>query len=129
MSATDMVDQTLVCNIGDLTTAVTVSWTDKDDVELTNGQGGYTITQGTADQGIQASSLTIAAATLKALDTTSGSVIWKCAAKSLQYPDSEQSTFKDLTVTFLTLGLFVRSVCIKIAKNRNIEKQCITFKI
>ena len=130
MSATDMVDQTLVCNIGDVTTAVTVSWTDKDDVELTNGQGGYTITQGTVDQaGIQASSLTIAAATLKALDITSGSVIWKCAAKSSQYSDSEQSTFNDLTVTFLTLGLFVRSVCIKIPKNRNIDKQCITFKI
>ena len=129
MSATDMVDQTLVCNIGDLTTAVTVSWTDKDDVELTNGQGGYTITQGTVDQGIQASSLTIAAATLKALDTTSGSVIWKCAAKSSQYPDSEQSTFKDLTVTFLTLGLFVRSVCMEIENNRNIDKQCMTFKI
>ena len=131
MSATDMVDQTLVCNIGDLTTAVTVSWTDKDDVELTNGQGGYTITQGTVDDStkIQKSSLTITAATLQGLTTTSP-VIWKCAAKSVQYSDSEQSTFKDLTVTFLTLGLSFRSVCIKIAKNRNIlDKQCITFKI
>ena len=118
MSATDAVDQTLVCNIGDVTTAVTVSWTtSQDNTPITTGNG-YTITPGAVDgtTNVQESSLTIDAATLKALDTSSGSVIWKCAAKSLQYADSEQSEYKDLTVTFLTLGLFFRSVCMEIEK-------------
>ena len=117
MKATDSVDQTLVCDIGDLTEAVTVSWT-QGGVPIVDNVGGYTITQGTVDSdtNVQASSLTIAAGTLKALDTTSGSVIWKCAAKSGQFPVSEQSEFKDLTVTFLTFGLFLESVCMKIEK-------------
>ena len=118
MSATTAVDQTLVCNIGDVTTAVTVSWTSGDNTPITNGNG-YTITQGTVDDStnIQKSSLTITAATLGGLTTTSP-VIWKCAAKSLQYSDSEQSEFKDLTVTFLTLGLFFESVIYENLKNR-----------
>jgi len=117
MKATDSVDQTLVCDIGDLTEAVTVSWS-QGGVPIIDSQGGYTITQGTVDGGtkIQASSLTIAAATLQALDTSSGSVVWKCAAKSGEFPESEQSEFKDLTVTFLTFGLFLESVCMKIEK-------------
>ena len=114
MSATDMVDQTLVCNIGDVTTVVAVSWTSGDNTPITNGNG-YTITPGTVVDNIQKSSLTITAATLQDLTTTSP-VIWKCAAKSLQYSDSEQSEFKDLTVTFLTLGLFFRSVCMEIER-------------
>jgi hypothetical protein len=115
MSATTAVGQTLVCNIGDVTTAVTVSWTSGDNTQITDSQGGYTITQGTVSSNIQESSLTITAATLQGLTTTSP-VIWKCAAKSSQYPDSEKSEYKDLTVTFLTLGLFFRSVCMEIEK-------------
>ena len=114
MSATTAVDQTLVCNIGDVTTVVAVSWTSGDDTPITNG-GGYTITPGTVVSNIQKSSLTITATTLQGLTTTSP-VIWKCAAKSIQYSDSEQSQFKDLTVTFLTLGLFFRSVCMEIER-------------
>ncbi|XP_063687072.1 Ig heavy chain C region, secreted form-like [Bolinopsis microptera] len=106
MSATTAVDQTLVCNIGDVTTAVTVSWTSGDNTPITDGQGGYTITQGTVSTNIQESSLTITAATLQQLDTSS--VIWKCAAKSSHYPDSEQSEYKDLTLTFLTLGVVAK---------------------
>ena len=114
MSATTAVDQTLVCNIGDVTTVVAVSWTSGDDTPITNG-GGYTITPGTVVSNIQKSSLTITAATLQGLTTTS-SVIWKCAATSGEFPESELSEFKDLTVTFLTFGLFLESVCMKIEK-------------
>ncbi|XP_063684395.1 basement membrane-specific heparan sulfate proteoglycan core protein-like [Bolinopsis microptera] len=108
MSATTAVDQTLVCNIGDVTTAVTVSWTSGDNTQITDGQGGYTITQGTVSSNIQESSLTITAATLQAQDYKFSSVIWKCAAKSSQYADSEQSEYQDLTVTFLTLEVVAK---------------------
>ena len=104
MKATTAVDQTLTCNIGDVTQAVEVSWKDHDGNDIADGVGGYTISKGTVDgSNVQVSTLTIAAATLGALDTSS-SLIWKCAAKSTLYPDSEKSTYSDVVVTFLMFG-------------------------
>ena len=104
MKATTAVDQTLTCNIGDVTQAVNVTWKDKDGADITHNQGGYTINKGTVNgSNVQVSTLTIAAATLGALDTSSP-LTWKCAAKSTLYPDSEKSTYSDVVVTFLTLG-------------------------
>ena len=102
MKSTYHVAQTLTCNIGDVDNAVEVSWQDKDNKLLTNGQGGYSISQGSVSKDKhQISTLTITADTLKDLDRES---TWKCAARSTEYPDSEQSPFQDLEVIFLTLG-------------------------
>ena len=107
MDATDDVAQTLICNIWDVTQAVEVSWKTPSDEDITDGAGGYTVTQGSVDSGanVQKSTLTITSDTLKSLDTSSP-LTWKCAAKSTLYSDSEQSTFKIVVVTFLTFGKF-----------------------
>ena len=107
MDATDDIAQTLTCNIGDLTQAVAVSWKDPSSVDITDGSGGYTVTQGSVDGAtkIQKSTLTITSATLKGLDTSS-QLTWTCAAKSTLYTDSEQSGFQNVLVDFLTFGEF-----------------------
>ena len=107
MDATDDIAQTLTCNIGDVTQAVQVSWKTSSDGDITDGVGGYTVTQGSVDveTNVQKSTLTITSATLKSLDTTSP-LTWTCAAKSTEYRDSEQSAFQDVVVTFLTFGKF-----------------------
>ena len=108
MDATILVDQTLTCNIGSLTKAVDVSWKNNAGGEVKNGEGGYTVTQGTVDEkNNQKSTLTIAAATLGALSDTSKPLTWKCAAKSTLYPDSEMSAYSDVVVTFLKYGQFL----------------------
>ena len=104
MDATDDVAQTLTCNIGMVTQAVTVSWKDTTGGDITNG-GDYTITQGTVNSNIQKSTLTISSSKLQSLTTTSP-LTWKCAAKSAQYTESEQSAFQNVVVTFLTFGEF-----------------------
>ena len=110
MDATTAVAQTLTCNIGGVTQAVDVTWMNNAGVEITNGEGGYTITKGTVgSNNIQASTLTIAAATLTALDTSSP-LTWKCAAKSTLYPDSEKSIYSDVVVTFLNFGTFLELI-------------------
>ena len=104
MKATTAVDQTLTCNIGDVTQAVDVTWKDENDKDITHNQREYTINKGTVNgSNVQVSTLTIAAATLGALDTSSP-LTWKCAAKSTLYPDSEKSTYSDVVVTFLQFG-------------------------
>ena len=112
MDATTAVDQTLTCNIGDVTQAVDVTWKNSDGGDVTNDVGGYTITKGTvaAEGNTQASTLTITAATLGALAETSSPLTWKCAAKSTLYPDSAKSADSNVVVTFLTYGKFLESV-------------------
>ena len=110
MDATTAVDQTLTCNIGDVTQAVDVTWKKSDGGDVATGVGGYTITKGTVDgNNVQASTLTITAATLASL-TTSSPLTWKCAAKSTLYTDSAKSADSDVVVTFLTYGKFLESV-------------------
>ena len=107
MDATDDIAQTLTCNIGDVTQAVQVSWKTPSNGDITDGAGGYTVTQGSVDgeTNVQKSTLTISSDTLKSLETTSP-LTWTCAAKSTEYTDSEQSAFQDVVVTFLTFGEF-----------------------
>ena len=110
MDATTAVDQTLTCNIGDVTQAVDVTWKNNDGEDITDGVGGYTITKGTVDgSNVQTSTLKIAAATLDTLDTSSP-LTWKCAARSTLYPDSEKSTDSNVIVTFLTFGMLIEAV-------------------
>ena len=114
MDATVDVAQTLTCNIGEVTQVVDVSWKKPDGGDITNDVGGYTVTQGTVDGGtnIQKSTLTITSETLKsALSAGSSPLTWKCAAKSTEYPDSSQSEFEDVVVTFLTYGEFYLKLC------------------
>ncbi|KAL5251017.1 hypothetical protein ACHWQZ_G016668 [Mnemiopsis leidyi] len=109
MDATDKIDQTLTCNIGDVTQAVDVSWKDPSGGDITGSTAGYTVTQGTVDaSNVQKSTLTITAATLQALDTTTP-LTWTCAAKSTLYTDSEESAFQNVVVTFLTYEVEVKS--------------------
>ena len=103
MDATDDIAQTLTCNIGEVTQAVSVSWKDPSGGDITDGNGGYTVTTGTVESNLQKSTLTITSETLKAsLTAGSSPLTWKCAAKSTEYSDSEQSVFQDVVVTFLT---------------------------
>ena len=112
--ATTSVDQTLTCNIGDVTQAVDVSWQDSNGAPVTTGVGGYTVTKGSVVSNVQESTLTITADALAALDPDHGAALtWKCAAKSTAYPDSDISTFSPVVVTFLTYGKFVESVGLK----------------
>ena len=103
--------QILICNIGDVVTDVTVSWKDNDGNDITTGSGGYTIAQGSADTGakIQKSTLTIDVSTLTTVAAAGTPMTYKCAAKSIEYPDSATSTFKDIVVNFLTFGKFIRT--------------------
>ena len=118
MNATTAVDQTLTCNIGDVTQAVDVIWKNNDGEDITDGVGGYTITKGTVDgSNVQTSTLKITAATLDTLDTSSP-LTWKCAARSTLYLDSEKSTDFNVIVTFLTFGKLVVSVIPHSKKNR-----------
>ena len=108
MDATDDIAQTLTCNIGDLTQAVTVSWKDPSGGDITDGFRDYTMAH-RFDGGtkIQKSTLTITTTTLKsALAAGSSPLTWTCAAKSTQYSDSEQSVVQDVVVTFLTFSEF-----------------------
>ena len=108
MDATDDIAQTLTCNIGDLTQAVTVSWKDPSGGDITDGAGGYIMTQESVSSNVQKSTLTITSATLKSALAAGSSPLltWECAAKSTVYPDSPKSTFEDVIVTFSTFGEF-----------------------
>ena len=116
MDATTLVDQTLTCNIGDLTQAVDVSWKKNDGGDVTTGQDGYTVTQGTVVGGTQESTLKIQAATLGAITDTSTPLTWKCAAKSKEHPDSEISAYQDVVVTFHDYGKFLKSIVCGLAR-------------
>ena len=100
--------QTLTCIIGGVAKDVTVTWKDKDGVDITTG-GGYTIEQGSANSGtkIQTSTLTIDMPILATVAAAGIPVTYQCAAKSKEYPDSATSTNKDVVVGFLALGQFL----------------------
>ena len=102
--ATSAVEQTLSCKVGDVLDAVYFTWMDTDDNEIGDLTEGYTINQGTVNgNNQQTSTLTISAARLGALDTSSP-LTWKCAAQSLQFPESAKSADSEVVVTFLVLG-------------------------
>ena len=101
LKATSAEDRTLTCNIGDVDTAVTVSWKDKDGSQITDSKGEYTIKQGTVDSKTQKqeATLTISSDILGKLGSP---VTYTCAAKSTKYPESAISTDQNVVVTILT---------------------------
>ena len=101
--ATTAVAQTLTCIIGDVDTAVTVSWKDKDGSPIANEQDEYTISPGTVDSGTkkQEATLTISPNILGKLGSP---VTYTCAAKSTKYPESAISADQNVVLTFLVLG-------------------------
>ena len=102
MMVTSELAQTLTCNIGDVTKAVTVSWKDKEGSLITNEQAGYTIAPGTVfPSNIQEATLTISPQILRTLTSP---VTYKCAARSVQYPDSAISADQNAVVAILTLS-------------------------
>ena len=104
MKATSAVDQTLSCKVGNVTDAVYFTWKDTDDNDIGDLTEGYSINQGTVDDNNeQTSTLTISVAILGALDTSSP-LTWKCAAQSLQFPESAKSAYSEVVVIFLVLG-------------------------
>ena len=106
MRATRNSSLTLTCNIGDATLnkAVHVSWKDEDDAAIEDGEDGCNVTQGSVGEDkVQESTLSITTESLKHLNTEFP-VTWKCAARSTQFPNSEQSPFQDVVVTFYDLG-------------------------
>ena len=107
VKATTAVTQTLTCNIGDVEKDVTVTWKDKDGDDITSGQNGYTIVQGSVDSitKIQKSTLEILPTTLAGLGVMKAT--FRCAAKSKEYPASAASGDKDIVVKFLTFGKFL----------------------
>lgn len=115
VKATTAVTQTLTCYIRDVTTALTVIWKDNHGEEITSGQGGYTIDQGSVDSGteFQKSTLEIHPATLSNLGATQAT--FKCAAKSREYSDSAVSEDVDIAVRFHTGGKFLKIYLIHVA--------------
>jgi len=103
----------LTCKIGDITAAVDVKWKDKDGGDITDTQEGYTITKGSVNQKkVQESTLTISPTQLQKLNTSSP-VTYQCSAKSSQYPQSKESPYQNLVVTFHDFGEFIPSFSFK----------------
>ena len=72
-----------------------------------DGTDGYIIHQGIVDDDrVQISTLTISAAKLAELNTSSP-LTWKCAAQTSHHPDFEDPFSLSVVVTFLTLGSFL----------------------
>ena len=113
MKATTAVAQTLTCIIGDVTEAVVITWKEKDDNPIRDGQEGYDIKNKRVNKrNVQVTTLTIEPSVLANEDTTLPGV-WKCSAKSTQYPDSDTSPDQNVVVTFLNFGKIVESVFLK----------------
>ena len=97
----------MTCIIGDVDTAVAVSWKDKDGSLITDSQDGYTIKQGNVEDSTKEQKATLTIST-KVLSTLGSPVTFTCAANSKQFPDSEVSTDQNVVLTLLTLGKILR---------------------
>ena len=85
-----------------MTTAVDVSWKDKNGSPITNEQAGYAISPGTVfPSNIQEATLTISPDILSNLGSP---VNYTCAAKSVQYPESAVSADRNLVMTLFKFG-------------------------
>ena len=118
MKATTAVAQTLTCIIGDVTEAVVITWKEKDDNPIRDGQEGYDIKNKRVNKrNVQVTTLTIEPSILVNLDKTIPGA-WKCSAKSTLYPDSDTSPDQNVVVTFLNFGKIVKSVLL----NKSIKR-------
>ena len=118
MKATTAVAQTLTCIIGDVTEAVVITWKEKDDNPIRDGQEGYDIkNKRVNNRNVQVTTLTIEPSILVNEDKTIPGA-WKCSAKSTLYPDSDTSPDQNVVVTFLNFGKIVKSVIL----NKSIKR-------
>ena len=87
---------------------VQVSWRDNQDNDITDGESGYAISQGSVNENqVQEATLTFALGNL-AYDTqhdiNQGVAYFKCAATSIKYSHSSRSEFKELQIQLNFLG-------------------------
>ena len=81
-----------------------VTWREYDWNEVTDGIGGYSISQGSVNNQVQEATLTISAKTLEAMELD-GYDSFACAAQSLHYPQSPRSEWTTVRVEFLRFGM------------------------
>ena len=121
--------QTLTCKITGVTDPVEVTWVDMNKDDITDGEGGYTISQGSVNGDlIQEATLTISPDTLRDVTNYYGDdVYYYCAAKSTKYHESRQSNFKIVEAQLLRFGTYswpvqtarVRSIFLRNAADDN----------
>ena len=103
---------TLTCRISGVTTPVEVTWRERyyeNWYNITNGENGFAVFQGSVNENqVQEATLTITPTTLSDMMYSSNvnEKLLGCAAKSTLYPESPQSKFRELQVTFLTLSTY-----------------------
>ena len=94
-------DQTITCQISDITQLASVTWKNDDESDLDHSVEGYTVNQGEISDGVQESTLIISSAKLQTLET---STTFTCVVHSGQYADSSPEVTKTMTLTTLTFG-------------------------
>ena len=92
--------QTITCAITGLSETATVAWKDTDGGAISS-DGDYTVAQGTESGGGQDSTLTITAAKLQTLGSTSN---FTCEVTSGEYTDSDAAS-NTMTLTILTFSM------------------------
>lgn len=87
---TKYVDQTLTCEIGELTKPVRVTWWNYIDYDITEDTHGFTLNQGTVDKnGIQTATMTVTAEQLEIYVANWGTfTVWACQVQSTLFPES-----------------------------------------
>ena len=94
-------DQLLTCQITGISQAVGVTWKNVDASDLSDLVDEYTVSQGTVSNEAQESTLTITAAKLESLQT---STTFTCVVHSGQYPSSSPDVTKTMVMKTLTFG-------------------------
>ena len=99
--------RSLTCKISGVTDPVEVIWRDMDWNDITDDEGGYTISQGSVNDRIQEATLTISQDTLLNATDYGDYLIYHCAAKSTRYPESPPSSFKQVEAQiFISFGMY-----------------------
>ena len=107
------VAQTLACKISGLIEPVAVTWEDIDWNDITNGERGYTVSQGTVnDDGVQETTLKISPdrvdqVALAIREDGDTSTFYTCRAKSTEYPLSP-NTRDVVKIEFLDFGKYLK---------------------
>ena len=99
--------RSLTCKISGVTDPVEVIWADMDWNDITDGEGGYTISQGSVNENqVQEATLTISTGSLlNATDYHGDNLFYRCAAKSTKYPESPPSSFTLVDAQLLHFGM------------------------
>ena len=103
-------DQILTCKITDVSQVASVTWKNADTPDLSDSVEGYAVSQGTVIDESQESTLTIKAAKLQSLQT---STIFTCVVHSGQHSISSPDVTKTMTLTTLVFGkLLCEMTCV-----------------